>query len=282
VGGKSPDVDANRVYALGSSPSESNRLERQAEELAADSNTLLDRTGLTERQSAIDLGCGPRGVIDLLAARVGQDGTVIGVDADPSHVAMASAFIESKRLVCANAIVADARATGIAAESFDVVHCRTLLVNVPTPMDVVSEMFRLAKPGGWIVAMEPDSEYSMCYPTNSAYDRICTLFPVVSARNGADPTIGRRVPELFRRAELQNVVVEARVHAYPHGHSRRTVRLDLVRAMRAQIIEMGLASQAELDSLDAEARAHLGDPDTVVISGHMFLTSGRKPPVSHD
>ena len=38
--------DANAVYALGSSLGESARLQRQAEELAADSAALVDRVGL--------------------------------------------------------------------------------------------------------------------------------------------------------------------------------------------------------------------------------------------
>ena len=64
---------------------------------------------------------------------------------------------------------------------------------------------------------------------------------------------------------------------YPPGNSRRTIRPDLVRAMRPQVLEMGLASAAELDELDAAARAHLEDPHTVVISGLLYLTWGRKP-----
>ena len=59
--------------------------------------------------------------------------------------------------------------------------------------------------------------------------------------------------------------------------SRRTVRLDLVRAMRSQIVELGMASAAELDELDAAARDHLEDPRTVVMSGLLFLVWGRKP-----
>jgi pimeloyl-ACP methyl ester carboxylesterase len=37
------------------------------------------------------------------------------------------------------------------------------------------------------------------------------------------------------------------------------------------------ASAAELDELDAAARAHLENPHTVVISGLLYLTWGRKP-----
>ena len=47
--------------------------------------------------------------------------------------------------------------------------------------------------------------------------------------------------------------------------------------MRPQVVEMGLASAAELDELDAAARVHLDDPYTVVMSGLLFLTWGRKP-----
>lgn len=61
------------------------------------------------------------------------------------------------------------------------------------------------------------------------------------------------------------------------GNSRRTIRLDLVQSMRPQVLEMGLATAAELDELDAAARAHLDDPRTVVMSGLLFLTWGRQP-----
>ena len=79
----------NVVYALGSSPGESARLQRQAEELAADSAALLDRVGLRPGQSVIDLGCGPRGILDLLAEWVSPAGRVVGLDADPAHAAVA-------------------------------------------------------------------------------------------------------------------------------------------------------------------------------------------------
>jgi tRNA A58 N-methylase Trm61 len=71
--------DPNAFYPLGSSRGESARLRRQAEELAADSAALLDRVGLRPGQSAIDLGCGPRGILDLLAGQVGPTGRVVGL-----------------------------------------------------------------------------------------------------------------------------------------------------------------------------------------------------------
>jgi SAM-dependent methyltransferase len=269
--------DPNAIYALGSSPGESARLQRQADELAAHSAALLDKVRLRPGQSAIDLGCGPRGILDLLAERVSPGGRVVGLDADPAHTAMAADFAAERRLSGVEIMTADAMSTGLPSGSFDLVHARTLFINLPEPAGLAAEMARLARPGGWVAAMEPDTEYSLCYPPHPAFDRLCEIFRVVFSRNGADIAIGRRVPELFRQAGLADVEVEARVQMFPPGNSRRTVRLDLVRAMRPMVLEMGVATEAELDELDAALRPHLTHPDTITMSGLLFLTWGRKP-----
>jgi SAM-dependent methyltransferase len=271
------DQDANTVYALGASKCESARLQRQADELAADSAALLDRVALRQGQRAVDLGCGPRGILDLLAERVAPGGRVVGLDADPVHVALAAEFAVRQGLAGVQVMAGDARRTGLPSDSCDLVHCRTLLVNLPEPAQVVAEMVRLTRPGGWVAAMEPDTEYAMCYPPNAAFARICEIFPAVFSRNGADQMIGRRVPELFRQAGLGDVGIDVKAQVYPVGNSRRTIRLDLVRAMRPQVVAMGLASEAELDELDAAARTHLADPRTIALSGLLYLAWGRKP-----
>ena len=162
--------DAGAVYALGSSQGESARLQRQAEELAADSAVLLDRVGLLAGQSAIDLGCGPRGVLDLLAERVAPAGRVVGLDSDPAHAAMAAEFAAGRGLGGVEVITADARSIGLPPGSFDLVHARTLLVNLPAPAEVAAEMTRLARPGGWVACMEPDTEHALCDPPHPAFD----------------------------------------------------------------------------------------------------------------
>jgi SAM-dependent methyltransferase len=262
--------DANAVYSLGSSEGETARLQRQAGELAPDSRALLDRIGLRPGQSAIDLGCGPRGILDLLAERVSPGGTVVGLDADPAHAVMAARFAAGRGLDSVQILTADARRTGLPSGSFDLVHTRTLLITVP-------EMARLARPGGHVAAMEYDMEYALCYPPHPAFTRICEIFTAAFGRNGADPWIGRRIPELFRDAGLADVQVEVRTPVYPHGHPRRTARADLVRSMRPHVLDMGLASETELDELDAAVRGHLNDPRTVAIPGLLFLVWSRKP-----
>jgi ubiquinone/menaquinone biosynthesis C-methylase UbiE len=176
-------------------------------------------------------------------------------------------------------VEADARDTGLPADSFDLVHARTLLITVPEPQEVLAEMVRLTRPGGWVASLEPDCEHSIYYPHHPVFDRLHELFMVAFSRNGADPLIGRRLGELYRQAGLEDVGIDARATVYPAGHSRRTIVAELIRAMRPQILALGAADAAELDELDATARQHLDDADVVVMPGVYFLSWGRKPTV---
>lgn len=80
------------VYSLGTSATERDRLRRLSGELRDHSALLLDRIGVAEGWRAIDLGCGPSGILDLLAERVGPAGQVAGLDAEPANVALARKF----------------------------------------------------------------------------------------------------------------------------------------------------------------------------------------------
>jgi ubiquinone/menaquinone biosynthesis C-methylase UbiE len=269
--------DANALYSLGSSRDESARLQRQAIELAADSMRLLDGIGVKAGHTAIDLGCGPRGILDLLAERVSPGGHVVGLDADQAHTAMAVGFVRDRQLSNVEIVTADARRTGLPSGAFDLVFSRTLLINIPEPAEVVREMVRLAKPGGQVAAMEYDMEFALCHPPHPAFDSICHIFTTAFRRNGADPWIGRKLPQMFSAAGLAEIEVEVRAPVYAPGHSRRTIRADLVLSMRPHILELGLATAAELDQLDAAARGHLANPTTIAVSGLLFLARGRKP-----
>jgi len=147
------------AYALGSSPAELDRLRRQSAELAGHSTMLLDRAGLCPGQAAADLGCGPNGILGLLADRVGPAGRVTGLEINPVSVALAREFAAEHGLANVKVVRGDARSTGLPSDSFDLVHARTLLINVAEPAGVVAEMVRLARPGGWVVSLEPDTAF---------------------------------------------------------------------------------------------------------------------------
>lgn len=187
------------VYSLGSSPAERDRLRRQSAELRDHSALLLDRVGVAEGWRAIDLGCGPSGILDLLADRIGPAGRVVGLDLEPANVALARELAAERGLANVEVMQGDAHRTGLPSASYDLVHARTLLINIPDPAAVVAEMVRLARPGGWVAVLEPDGGGSVCYPAHPAWDRLTQIFFSAQQLDGADTFIGRRLPELFRR-----------------------------------------------------------------------------------
>jgi ubiquinone/menaquinone biosynthesis C-methylase UbiE len=267
--------DAAQAYALGRDNAESDRLRRQSDELRPEAVVLLDRVGLAPGQAAIDLGCGPSGILDLLSAAVSPGGRVVGLDADPRHIAMAARHVRQLGLANVELMWSDAGNTGLPRASFDFVHARTLLVTIPEPGQVVAEMIRLARPGGWIASQEPDCEYSLCYPPILAWDRLHELFLAGFGRSGANPRIGRRLTELFRDAGLTEIGMASFAPAYPVGHSRRTLLPDLVHSLRPMILELGLSDDQELDEVDQTVRRHLADPRTVVIPHLLMVTCAR-------
>jgi ubiquinone/menaquinone biosynthesis C-methylase UbiE len=273
-----PVPAAADVYALGSDPQESARLQRQSAELRPETVALLSRISLEPGQCAIDLGCGPSGILDLLSAAVSPGGRVVGLDADAAHVALGRQYVGTLGLANVEVRRADARHTGLPSDSFDFVHARTLLVTIPEPAQVVAEMARLARPGGWVASQEPDGiEHAMCYPPLPAWDRLRELFRAGFSRSGADLRIGRRVTELYRQAGLSDIETVAHAPLYPAGHSRRTILPDLVRSLRPVILELGLSDEQELAALDTEVRRHLADPHTVTLMHLLVVTWARKP-----
>lgn len=259
------------------SPDERDRLRRQSDQLRPHSAALLERLDLPPGATALDLGCGPSGILELLAAAVGPTGRVLGVDANPELVAAAREYTRAEGLHNVEVQVGDALGTGLLGDAYDLVHARTVLATVQEPAKVVAEMVRLARPGGWVAGQEPDVDTSICYPALPAWDRLRELFRAGFAHMGADLLIGRRLSELYREAGLVDIDVVVHAGTYPVGHSRRTILPDLVRSLRPQLLERGLAGAAELAALDREVRDHLADPATFVMTELMVVAWGRKP-----
>jgi ubiquinone/menaquinone biosynthesis C-methylase UbiE len=262
---------------LGSDSIERERLQGQSEALRAATTTLLNRLGVEPGWNAIDLGCGPQGVIELLVERVGHTGSVTGLDFDPINVGLARRFVQDRGWANVEIVEGDARHTGLPSSSFDLVHARTLLINVSEPAGIVEEMVRLAVPGGVVAAMDPDTGITFCHPPLAEWDRMTEIFRESYRLDGADSSIGRRLPELFRNAGLVDVEVEALAEVYPYGHARRMIRADLVRTMRPKILARAISNADELEALDRAVRTHLADPRVVVMPSLLFLAWGRKP-----
>jgi len=268
--------EAAKSYLLGHSEDEERRLRSQAEELRQESARLFDRLDIAAGSWAVDLGCGPQGVLDLLSERVGSTGHVIGVEKNQGSVAIAKRFVVDRRLGNVAVVQADARATRLPAATFDLVHARLVLVNIPHVEAVVREMVRLARPGALVVSHEADYLSHFCDPPSRAWDCLFDVFKRYSYANGIDLFVGHRTHRLFREAGLLDIEVNPLIHVYPHGHNRRAIFWHFLQNVRDRILEQELIAESEFDELMAQLKEHLDRPDTLVVSHLFFQVWGRK------
>jgi SAM-dependent methyltransferase len=168
------------AYALGGTLTEQQRLIAQAKGLELHAKWLLDQIGVASGQRTADVGCGPIGILNLLSARVGRDGVVVGVEREPRFFDMAQAELDARRLQNVKLVRTDALHTGLERSYYDFVHERLLLINFPPASQhaLLTEMIALLKPGGTIAVQEFDSASYVCYPEHPSWDMLLSIVNV--------------------------------------------------------------------------------------------------------
>lgn len=271
-------TSTTRTYAevLGVSDAERARLLAQAAALAPEASALLDAIGVAPGWRALDVGCGPIGILDLLAERVGPGGEVIGIDNAEQFVDLATAIARERGLANVRVVLADALQTGLQAGSFDLVHERLLLIGAHRDA-VATEMVALARPGGVVAAQDIDAAASFCEPAHPSCVRLLEVFRAFTGHAGADLSVGRRLGAVLRKAGVEEVQVAVRAQLEPPGSPRRQQLAALAGSAREGIVRSGLMSGDECDRLIADSAAHHADPATIVFGGLLFQAWGRRP-----
>jgi SAM-dependent methyltransferase len=266
-------------YVLGGTLTEQQRLIAQARAREAYARSMLDQIAIEPGDRALDVGCGPIGIMDLLSERVGSGGAVVGVEREPRFVEMAQAEITQRGLRNVQVINADALRTGLEKNSFDVVHERLVLINVPpaTQEAILAEMFSLVRPGGTIALQEYDAISYVCYPEHPSWKLLCGIFNDTFHAAGGNDFVGRSLAHLLRSAGVQNLEMRTHLELPKVGEYQRTHLLSLIEAMRAQILASERIGGAELREHMAALSEHLSDPTTTLIDKLVVQAWGRKP-----
>ena len=260
-------------YPIEHRQGEIERLHIQGAAMAPDTRVMLDRIGVKAGWTCLDLGCGPRGITDLLSERVGPGGRVVGVDKDEGFLkyarANAPANVEFRH--------GDAYATGLPSASFDLVHMRFIASTAGEPQSLLREGMRLARPAGVVALQEPDVETFSCYPPHPAWDRLMAVMLDVFAAVSADVRLAQRLYLMARDTGLSDVhyrpfLIGIRSTDPMVDHLPATVE-----SLRSTVLKRGLVSEAEFAILLAQCRSHLRDPRTVVRSFMVAQIWGRKP-----
>lgn len=152
--------------------------------------TALDRLGLREGWTCVDVGAGGGDVSVALAEIVGRTGRIYAVDRDPKA-----------RDLVAHAAAAHAQVIALTQagedltlpEAVDLAFCRFLLLHVVDPVTVLKRMAGAVRQGGWVVAQEP---------ITSAGRIAGQPFSLPDARH---PDVGALLPALVQQAGLEVV-----------------------------------------------------------------------------
>jgi ubiquinone/menaquinone biosynthesis C-methylase UbiE len=182
-------------------------------------NVIVPLFRLKQNSVVLDVGCG-LGFLGRNLAEFVPHGKVIGVDLDAKLIEAAKKMVESSDF---SAIfdfrVGDAYDLPVDSNSVDLSICQTLLMHLEDPMKAISEMRRVTKSGGRIVAIEPD--YAGFSFFDSAYDKMsfsleermklrrwnCILTAGKKKLGRGDNEIGSKVPYLFFKSGLRVVDV---------------------------------------------------------------------------
>lgn len=167
----------------------------------------------------LDVGCGVGHWAQVLASALPVEAQVIGVDRDQSWVDKANERATSRGISHRFRYqLSEAQALPFADASFDLVTCQTLLIHVADPSVAISEMVRVARPGGLVLAAEPNNVTSSLIMNSIGFDdpvekilagvRLQLLCERGKATLGeGNNSVGDVVPGLFVASGLTDVTV---------------------------------------------------------------------------
>jgi SAM-dependent methyltransferase len=164
----------------------------------------------------------------------------------------------------------------IETEAFDLAYSRLLLEHLIDPVAAVGAMRTAVRRGG-VVAVEDLFLGTLCSdPRAPALDRLQEVYGATVRAHGGDPTIGPRLRATLAACGLEDV--------REHTVSNRIDSIDeklflaqLVRNMRASILEAGVATDAEIDELASNVEQAARRVDTVFHQARIHQVWGRRP-----
>lgn len=155
---------------------------------------LAEDLGLAPGWHCAELGAGTGTVAQLLADRVGPDGSVLAVDTDTRFLdVLADDVLLVRRQ--------DVATTPLPEGSFDLVHARLLLEHLPQRDAVLPAVADALAPGGWLLV--EDFHWittSVIDPPHPVHARVTEACRALMSAGGYDPAYGARLPRALRDA----------------------------------------------------------------------------------
>jgi ubiquinone/menaquinone biosynthesis C-methylase UbiE len=248
-------------------------------------DTLQPRAG----RRILDVGCGT-GTAEVKLSRLRLTQVeLFAVDLLVDRVVKAHGAAGSHN-IDAHFAAADACHLPFASASFDSVFCVAVLQHIGDVRTAVEEMARVTRPGGRVVAVEPDNSaryfYSSVDDGQRAHEAARRFFSALAEARGdhSDPAVGPRLPTLFAHNGIEPLSVDvfpvsgARLGAPGADvwqNRRENVAEEIAKAPNESIRRLGQDYLKVLDKYAASAVA-AGSGFVEIQNAMLFATVGQR------
>ena len=233
----------------------------------------LERIGIAEGWRCLEVGGGGGSIAAWMSDVVGSKGSVLATDLDTRFLdALAHQNLEVRR----HDIVSD----DLPAESFDLVHARSVLSAVPDPQQAMKRILAALRPGGSLLVEDLDwgsvskTGVTLRFPVKDPRRgaRVVKGFLAFMQEHGYDPQFGGKlVGEL-----MSNGMIDVGAEMWSGliwGGSRATLEpASIMERLREPLMAAGVAAK----DLDAELKL-IADPSVAQFPVPMVSAWGRKP-----
>lgn len=240
------------------------------------SSRFFPHIGLCANMRVLDVGCGNGDLSRMVAALVGPNGEVVGIDS--SEAALASARAAPHDPASASIRYETADLSGPLPElgQFDAIVGRRVLMYLPDAAATLIRLARLAKPDAILAFQEHARADLPAGAGDLPVHRQCydLAWGTVAAEQG-DVALGYRLAELVRAAGF--TIEQARSEGVLIQPWEESFLPTLVRVMLPRMIEHGVVQEGEIDlalladRIDEERRSVGG----TIFWDLAFLVSGR-------
>ncbi len=154
--------------------------------------------------TVLDVGCGLGGEATRIARRVGKTGLVYGVDTSEALITEARRRTRDLN-VPVQFQTCDAHRLTFKDASCDLCRAERVFLYLENPAMAIAEMARVTRPGGHVIVF--DFDYGARF-IDSDFAPMTRRIEALLASDPRNPTIGRELPHLMRKAKLKVGAIE--------------------------------------------------------------------------
>ena len=215
--------------------------------------------------SILDIGCGPGTITLDLAERVAP-APVLGIDVAPAAIEAARAERERRGTTNVEFRTADLYTLEVEDDTYGIVHAHQVLQHLADPVGALRQMRRVCRPGGVVAARDSDYQAMTWYPAVPAMSAWLRMYDAVARANRGEPNAGRFLLSWAHAAGFTDVQPGASTWCYATPEDRAwwgELWADRITqsAIAAQAVEIGAATEAELEEMATAWRNWTTEPD---------------------